>query len=861
MDMTPWPVPLKALLPLSLFIAVSCSNSNPSSSPPQYVISSPGPASAPRAAASSRAPAGTELPAADLGPDSDYDGRTDSQERADGTDPHDPDSVKPVRLGYWRFNGGWAGEEGQEPLALRHMDRAPSFDGEASESKHDEALLRYRDTEKNGRPNINWRAGSLRFWYRPTWSSQSAHGNGPGHHAKLVEMGRWTANASEGGFMLNIEPSGNRLGVGWQDNRRQPDSAYNQIFPVTFISNQWYEVVVCYTPHRLQVWMNGRIAFSLGVKQLPVPPPSARATGFSVGSAIGGGSPAEGLIDEFETFNYFIGETGATRTGHAFTADTTANPPGLELRWRSNPSEPRTLERKSRGESNWRRLAASQTGWSFQDNDVRPGQVYEYRLLPGRQPNEPQEILAGLDIAPIENRGRVILLVDQTMAAPLRPELEQLTEDLVGDGWVVLRHDVPRHDDAVWTNNTNRFSEIKNLIRADYAQAPEQTKAVFILGHVPVPFSGYIYPDGHAQRPWPTDAFYGDVDGQWTDQKDFPSPRTFALQNEVGDGKFDPDFVPTPLELAVGRVDFADLPAFQKQRPAGLPPQTDTDLLRQYLQKDHRYRHGQLPLEARAVAMDYFNRGLLGRHTFLNAWENGSSFFGFAPGRILQADLFTEKRSLILGTQSGLGLVGGIDNFHHTTAHLADPSKEPPVGFYLLDGSYFGEWQRQDDLLRAVLATPHYGLGSMWARRTIWHFESMAVGETIGDGLLRTADDKTQYPRGAPIFLALMGDPTLRLFPVSPADGLTAKTAPDGGVTLSWKAGPSAGLRYFVYRADKPGGPFTRISAAPLADPTFTDKNPPRDESLYEVRALRLLTTGSGSFTNISQGAFIRFTP
>ena len=40
------------------------------------------------------------------------------------------------------------------------------------------------------------------------------------------------------------------------------------------------------------------------------------------------------------------------------------------------------------------------------------------------------------------------------------------------------------------------------------------------FGHVPVPYSGDIVPDGHMPDhvgAWPCDGFYGDMDGTWTD--------------------------------------------------------------------------------------------------------------------------------------------------------------------------------------------------------------------------------------------------------------------------------------------------------------------------------------------------------
>ena len=69
----------------------------------------------------------------------------------------------------------------------------------------------------------------------------------------------------------------------------------------------------------------------------------------------------------------------------------------------------------------------------------------------------------------IEERGRVILLVDQSLAASIQPELSLFITNLVGDGWIVSRADVPRHVDDYsttaayatnWYNITNRISPI-----------------------------------------------------------------------------------------------------------------------------------------------------------------------------------------------------------------------------------------------------------------------------------------------------------------------------------------------------------------------------------------------------------------
>src|SRR5262249_11265763 len=146
---------------------------------------------------------------------------------------------------------------------------------------------------------------------------------------------------------------------------------------------------------------------------------------------------------------------------------------------------------------------------------------------------------------------------------------------------------------------------------------PGQTRTVFILGHVPVPYSGMEAEDGHrSQRwgvhlgAWATDLYYGDVDGIWTDKLPYASsdpPSYPETRNDPGDGKFDQAVLPANaagvarLELSVGRVDFAKMPAFEQART----PRSEIQLLRNYLNKDHAYRHKQLLFAPRIMAHCY----------------------------------------------------------------------------------------------------------------------------------------------------------------------------------------------------------------------------------------------------------------
>src|SRR5205807_2217733 len=151
----------------------------------------------------------------------------------------------------------------------------------------------------------------------------------------------------------------------------------------------------------------------------------------------------------------------------------------------------------------------------------------------------------------------------------------------------------------------------------------------------------------------------------------------------------------------------------------------------------------------------------------------------------------------------------------------------------MLFGSWLGDWDSEDNFQRAVLATPTYGLACCWSGSPHWYIQHMALGQTIGFGTRLTQNNgptglyRTQTNTYAKlVHIALMGDPTLRLHPVSPPSNLTGNTN-GNGVLLSWVSSPDSVPGYYVYRAVDPNGPFTRLTNSLLSGNVFTDDTPP----------------------------------
>jgi hypothetical protein len=304
------------------------------------------------------------------------------------------------------------------------------------------------------------------------------------------------------------------------------------------------------------------------------------------------------------------------------SAVVSTNPPQVTLSWPGDvEATGYIVERRLPSPYSWTQIGTvNATDNTFVDGSVTVGSSFEYHIKKTTKVGYVTGqgyILAGINAPLVENRGKVVLIVDDTHASTLALELARLQQDLVGDGWMVLRHDVAP---------TGSVTSVKGLIKADYEADPANVKAVFLIGHVPVPRSGDILPDGHPthEGAWPADSYYGEMDGVWTDEV---VNTTVAVRSEnhniPGDGKFDQGTIPNDLKLAVGRVDFANMTGFSNK----VPSRSEVDLLRQYLNKDHKFRHGRLNLPRRGLVCDNF--GNFGGEAFAaNGWRSFAPMFG-----------------------------------------------------------------------------------------------------------------------------------------------------------------------------------------------------------------------------------------
>ena len=517
------------------------------------------------------------------------------------------------------------------------------------------------------------------------------------------------------------------------------------------------------------------------------------------------------------------------------------SPPQIVLSWIVDTNATNySLYRKTRDTTNWGTATLLGTNSGYVDTNVTLGSVYEYKIVKGAMEVTTNwntryvaegYILAGVEAPLVENRGKVLLLVDSSITNALASEIARLQLDLTGEGWRVVRSDVLRSTTPL---------AIKSIVTNEYYAEPGALKALFLLGHVPVPYSGLQNPDGHTDHygAWPADEYYGDVDGLWTDTtvNDSTAGRP-ENRNVPGDGKFDQRTAPTDLELQVGRVDMSNMPSF---------PLSEVELLRQYLNRDHDFRFGYINPRRRALVDDE-----MGTQSIVAA-----AYRSFTP-MFSRTNVFTGKwfstlasNSYLSGLATGYGSYTSESGVGTTTSFVRTNTQ---VIFTSHFGSYFGDYDSQNNLMRAQLANAGGGLTCVWGG-TDWSWHHMALGETVGFSALMTENFAGPVYKGyLSVVNNLLGDPTLRLHVVAPPSALKV-TGVSGARDLRWRASPDSVLGYHVYGATSSSGPFTRLSTTLLTSTNFTDAS--AGTSVYMVRAVKQEISASGTYSNLSQGIF-----
>ncbi len=456
--------------------------------------------------------------------------------------------------------------------------------------------------------------------------------------------------------------------------------------------------------------------------------------------------------------------------------------------------------------------------------------------------------LAGVKLNHDEHKGRILLLLDEPLYQAIPDEITNYKNILIGDGWKVsiMTVDADTTIESIKTDITNLYNSTGDL------------RTIFILGDVPVPFSGAnIAPDGHWQTSgaWMADSYYADLDGTWTDA----TATTTVAQNDrhhnsPGDGKFDQNTIPSAVELEVGRIHFENMTIFSESR---------IELYSRYLQKNIDYRLGKVVADNDYLLHTNNAAFPTSMHRTLNLIN------GTAPADKKFEQIGNKTpldhlpfESYHYATINGFGAPGGQwINGRIASSDFRDDSLQ--VLFVSLAASNIGNWANNSNLLNAACASKSTTIMANWGVFVLpLHY--LYSGQTYGFCWKQAMTPDNHFYANwngfngnnpSTVSHNLVGDPSLKFMVTPPVTQLDLENN-EVSITMSWlNETPDPNIiGYNVYRAVEIDGNFLQLNNTIISDTFFVDSFPLIGDNVYMVRSIRLDSSMVASYYTYSNG-------
>lgn len=571
--------------------------------------------------------------------------------------------------------------------------------------------------------------------------------------------------------------------------------------------------------------------------------------------------------------------TGTTITANAGTTNSVVlcaaineSTPSITLNW--SPVSGRTtssvvISRKSGYTSTtWTQVASLGAVSSWTDTSVTPGTYYEYKVVVNGSPTG--YIATGIKLPQETYRGKLVLVIDNTFQTSLATQIQGLIDDLNADKWVVV---------PIYVSRTATPASVRSQIQAIYNADTANTKAVYLLGHVPVASAGNMNPDGHADRGMSSDTYYGEMTSTWNNVTGGCSgyswaPQTATSQLDVpsNDARFCHSSPPSSLELQVGRVDFYKILAYG---------QSEQTMLSNYLTKARNFKTRQtIPTERMYIRDRLGNSGLYSArgtwasvpavvgiqntsydtaydpalHTILN-----NQSYLFAYGSYYGKNTRGTDGGVTMDWTTGLGASISPVTLGYAGSTWAAATTNWGGVFNIVFGSYFGEWNDENGYLRGMLGSGN-ALTSVYGGTNYWFFHQMGMGKNIGYSGMMTQNNTGYYtPAGGMdssattgrSYMSLMGDPTLRATYLARPGNLIVSNL-GGFAAFSWTSSSDSPLGYNIYEIQSNN--VRKVNSTLISGTTFNSTDTYSSSAKYMVTAVKVKATNSGTYYNESLG-------
>ena len=219
--------------------------------------------------------------------------------------PPSPGDPPPAHdwLNYWSFNNTntWTTVLTNAPVSFTNLGGSLLGNGNAVVLDNTNgAWLQYNVFETNGATNLTVNEGTVMFWFAPSWTGTNEGGTGPGQWGRLIDVGTYTTNASNGWWSIYLDPNGANIYIASQTNGAGQTHLST---PIAWTTNRWHLISLTYSPTNSAIYLDGILATN-GLPATYLPNAAVLAEGFFVGSDNSGGAHARGMFDDLSTYNF-----------------------------------------------------------------------------------------------------------------------------------------------------------------------------------------------------------------------------------------------------------------------------------------------------------------------------------------------------------------------------------------------------------------------------------------------------------------------------------------------------------------------------------------------------------------------------
>ena len=210
-----------------------------------------------------------------------------------------------VFLNSWSFvdSTNWTSDNGSAPISFTNLEYSYLGNGYSlMVNSTNAAWLQFNVVETNGATNLTVDAGTVMFWFAPSWSSASAGGTGPGEYGRLIEAGAYTPDSSFGWWSLYVDDVGKNIYFSAQTNDLSSNIATYLSAPISWTTNYFHHVALTYCATNTALYLDGSFVTN-GPPLTVYPGADVLASGFYIGSDSNGVLQADGLFNSVATYS------------------------------------------------------------------------------------------------------------------------------------------------------------------------------------------------------------------------------------------------------------------------------------------------------------------------------------------------------------------------------------------------------------------------------------------------------------------------------------------------------------------------------------------------------------------------------